>query len=148
MPRSNDHPASIDSRQQADANTGSSHPLKVSVELDPAYELSVSRHRTRKPGSPMGSGRSVDIHWEQPGSPNEPSEPSGLEHLIDHSRNLNSVPRSREDLRQPPPVESATKIDPRYYFTLHRRQGKRLLITLLSIRLGNISTNQSYKNLK
>lgn len=109
MPRSNDHPASIDSRQQADANTGSSHPLKVSVELDPAYELSVSRHRTRKPGSPMGSGRSVDIHWEQPGSPNEPSEPSGLEHLIDHSRNLNSVPRSREDLRQPPPVESATK---------------------------------------
>ncbi|KAI9872576.1 MAG: hypothetical protein M1830_001457 [Pleopsidium flavum] len=106
MPQLSDLPASIDSHQRADANMGSSHPLTVSVELEPAYELSVSRHRTKEPRSPIRSDRSVDVPWEQPHSS---SERSGSEHLIEHSRNANFSPRSREDMRQPSPVESATK---------------------------------------
>lgn len=98
--------APVGPSQQAHEYVDSTHPLQVSVELDPAYELSVSRHRPGKSGFPIDPNDSVNIQWESPGSP---SLPISSEYPVDYSRDLQSAHRSRDDMRQPSPVDSATK---------------------------------------
>ena len=80
-------------------------PLRVSVELDPAYELSVSKDLTEMPRSRIRPGDTVDMGLDLPNTP--PS--NELQPFSDYAEDRNSAPLSQHEQQQPSPVESATK---------------------------------------
>ncbi|KAI9812006.1 MAG: hypothetical protein M1827_004898 [Pycnora praestabilis] len=95
---------SYNNRQISGTNTSSSDPLNISVEIDPSYELSVSRHRPRQHDqSDRDSSRSVEVEWNPMGSS---TEVSALEQRL---RDGVTPMRSIENFQPPSPVESTTK---------------------------------------
>ena len=95
--------APVDRDPAPESITSPRNPLRISVELDPAYEISVSKHNTEMPRSSKNSSGSVDVHWNVPSSPDE------LEYVSDQPAEHESVLLPQHDQRQPSPVESATK---------------------------------------
>jgi len=105
-PHSTENSAPVDGDPGLESRPSSRSPLRISVELDPAYEVSVSQHPTEPPRSSINSGVSVGVDWDLPGRPNESND---MEPINDKLGELDSVLLPQHDQRQPSPVESATK---------------------------------------
>ncbi|KAI9824924.1 MAG: hypothetical protein M1832_001529 [Thelocarpon impressellum] len=102
---------SSESRRRADTMEGSTGPLDITVEMDPTYELSISRHSGDRARSKSGSRKSVEISWQ----PEEALWDSNENSNVDKSRNV-GPPRSTEDLPPPSPITSTSKDRNSYLF--------------------------------
>jgi hypothetical protein len=86
---------------ETSTTNSSAGPLNISVEMDPAYEVSVSR-----PVDGRLRTRSIEIHWEEDGIPGQQAAHS---RSLDASETQITPTKGTRGRRQPSPVDSTTK---------------------------------------
>ena len=106
-PKASGSPISMESRRLTGTSTSSADPLNISVEMDPSYEVAISRPYNRDDNdSDNDSNRSLEIRWKPEAST---SDLGREENSLDDSREGLTPSQSMENIRQPSPVEPASK---------------------------------------